>query len=88
MAEYDPDQRYYPLTQSGLPIGRLNLMAKEIRAAADAVGATVLHVTHDPSGIAADFDRIGVIEDGRLVQLGTAMELQNSPSTPFVLKSP
>jgi iron(III) transport system ATP-binding protein len=44
----------------------------------------VLYVTHDPREAAALADRIAVLEEGRLVQVGTAEELRAAPATPFV----
>jgi molybdate transport system ATP-binding protein len=41
-------------------------------------------VTHDFADAAALADRIGVLVDGKLVQIGTATELVASPATPFV----
>jgi molybdate transport system ATP-binding protein len=44
---------------------------------------TVL-VTHDYEDAAALADRVGVLVDGRLVQVGTPAELVAAPATPFV----
>jgi molybdate transport system ATP-binding protein len=44
---------------------------------------TVL-VTHDYEDAAALADRVGVLADGRLVQVGTPAELVAAPATPFV----
>ena len=41
-------------------------------------------VTHDYADAIAIADRIGVLVEGKLVQLGTASELLTSPATPFV----
>src|SRR5204862_57820 len=43
-----------------------------------------LVVTHDYADAIALADRIGVLVEGKLVQLGTASELLTSPATPFV----
>jgi len=43
-----------------------------------------LVVTHDYADAIAIADRIGVLVEGKLVQLGTASELLTSPATPFV----
>jgi molybdate transport system ATP-binding protein len=43
-----------------------------------------LLVTHDFQDAAALADRVGVLIDGRIVQVGTAPELVASPTSPFV----
>src|SRR5205814_4534108 len=44
----------------------------------------VLLVTHDYADAAALATRVGVIVDGRIVQLGTPAELVAAPASPFV----
>ncbi len=41
-------------------------------------------VTHDPAEAFALADRVAVLEDGRLTQVGTPTELVSAPATPFV----
>ena len=48
------------------------------------LGLPTLLVTHDFEDAAALADRVGVLLDGRLLQLGTAAELVDSPADPFV----
>jgi molybdate transport system ATP-binding protein len=48
------------------------------------LGLPTLLVTHDYGDAAALADRIGVLVDGRIVQLGTAGELVAAPASPFV----
>lgn len=47
-------------------------------------GVTALHVTHDPYEASVLADRIAVQEQGRIVQIGTAREIEENPATPFV----
>jgi iron(III) transport system ATP-binding protein len=47
-------------------------------------GVTALYVTHDQSEAVAVGDRVGVMRDGRLVQLSTPTELYNRPIDLFV----
>ena len=47
------------------------------------LGATVLYVTHDQIEAMTMAARIGVIRDGRLLQLGTPREIYETPATPF-----
>jgi multiple sugar transport system ATP-binding protein len=43
------------------------------------IGATILYVTHDQVEATTLADRIGIIEHGRLVQLGTPREVYSDP---------
>jgi ABC-type Fe3+/spermidine/putrescine transport system ATPase subunit len=45
---------------------------------------SALYVTHDSIEAALLADRIAVMDEGRVVQLGTTEELQRAPATPFV----
>jgi molybdenum ABC transporter ATP-binding protein len=47
-------------------------------------GLPTLIVTHDFEDAATLADRVGVIVDGRILQLGAAAELVAAPATPFV----
>jgi iron(III) transport system ATP-binding protein len=47
-------------------------------------GVTALYVTHDQSEAVAVGDRIGVMRDGRLLQVATPTDLYNSPAELFV----
>jgi molybdate transport system ATP-binding protein len=48
------------------------------------LGLPTLLVTHDYGDAAALAERIGVLVEGRIVQLGTAAELVAAPASPFV----
>ena len=48
------------------------------------LGLPTLLVTHDYADAVALAERVGVLVEGRLVQLGTASELLTAPATPFV----
>jgi multiple sugar transport system ATP-binding protein len=48
------------------------------------LGATVLYVTHDQVEAMTMATRIGVIKDGRLLQLGTPREIYENPSNSYV----
>lgn len=60
---------------------RLNL---ETRALLKARGCTALVVTHDQHEAFAIADRVGVLQDGRLVQWDTPYALYHRPATRFV----
>lgn len=48
------------------------------------LGATILYVTHDQAEATTMADRIGVLEEGRLVQVGTPEEIYNNPKSTYV----
>lgn len=56
----------------------------DLRRIVKAAGLTALYVTHDQAEAVVLGDRIGVMRDGRLLQLCTATELYNAPADPFV----
>ena len=49
-------------------------------------GLPTVLVTHDAADAIALADRIGVLRDGRIVQLGTPAELQDAPTDEFVAR--
>ena len=58
----------------------------EISSLVRAAGATTIYITHDQSEAFALADQVGVLERGRLVQVGTPEEIYASPATPFVAR--
>src|SRR4029077_519300 len=56
----------------------------EIRRVQLEVGTTTLFVTHDQEEALAIADRVGVMNVGRLEQLGPPTEIYSRPATPFV----
>jgi putative spermidine/putrescine transport system ATP-binding protein len=56
----------------------------EIRRIQIEVGTTTLFVTHDQEEALAMADRVGVMRDGRLEQLGPPPEIYLRPASPFV----
>ncbi|GMA32689.1 ABC transporter ATP-binding protein [Litorihabitans aurantiacus] len=59
-------------------------LAGEVARVLRAAGTTALHVTHDHDEAFTVADRVGVMLDGRLVQVATPSELRASPATPEV----
>lgn len=71
------------------PLAALDLklrkaMQDELRRIHRTVGGTFVFVTHDQEEAMGLASRIAVMQDGRLVQDGTAEDIYNSPSTRFV----
>jgi len=56
----------------------------EIRAIQRQLGITTVYVTHDQEEALELSDRIVVMSEGRVEQIGTPFEIYNFPSTPFV----
>jgi spermidine/putrescine transport system ATP-binding protein len=71
------------------PLGALDLklrkqMQLELKALNRELGVTFVYVTHDQEEALAMSDRIAVMHDGRIAQLGTPAEVYESPRTAFV----
>jgi iron(III) transport system ATP-binding protein len=59
-------------------------MRTELRAIQQRVGITTLFVTHDQVEALSMSDRVAVMRDGRIEQLGTPQEIYHEPRSPFV----
>lgn len=59
-------------------------MRSEIRRICKSVGLTTLYVTHDQKEALAIGERVAVMLDGKVVQVGTPEALYRRPETPFV----
>ncbi|MFL5749533.1 MAG: ABC transporter ATP-binding protein [Chloroflexota bacterium] len=59
-------------------------LRKEIRAIQRQLGITTVYVTHDQEEALSLSDRVVVMSEGRIEQIGTPAEIYNSPATPFV----
>ena len=59
-------------------------LRKEIRAIQRQLGITTIYVTHDQEEALSISDRIVVMSEGRIEQIGTPSEIYNFPATPFV----
>ena len=71
------------------PLGALDLrlrhqMQVELKRMQSQLGLTFVHVTHDQEEAMSMADRIAVMRDGRIEQLGTPRELYDSPRSTFV----
>ena len=71
------------------PLGALDLklrkqMQIELKSLQEQVGITFIYVTHDQEEALTMSDRIAVMVDGRLAQVGTPEEIYEVPKTRFV----
>lgn len=60
------------------------ILRAELKSLQMNLGATFLYVTHDQVEAMTMADRIGILLDGRLVQVGTPYEIYNRPCNVFV----
>nr|WP_205809440.1 ABC transporter ATP-binding protein [Micromonospora sp. HNM0581] len=73
------------------PLSNLDLtlrteMRAELRSLHDRIGATMVHVTHDQTEALVLADRIAVLRDGRVEQVGTPDEIWRTPASSFVAR--
>jgi spermidine/putrescine transport system ATP-binding protein len=71
------------------PLGALDLKLREAMQAELAriqreVGSTFVYVTHDQAEALTMSDRIAVMDEGRVVQIGTPQEIYHRPASAFV----
>ena len=59
-------------------------LRRELRSMAKDLGLTVVHVTHDQEEAMVVADRIAVIRNGRIIQIGEPREVFDNPVSPFV----
>jgi spermidine/putrescine transport system ATP-binding protein len=73
------------------PLGALDLklrqaMQRELKEIQNSVGITFVYVTHDQAEALTMSDRIGVMSEGRLAQVGTPEQIYRSPVSLFVAR--
>ena len=78
-----------PILLMDEPLGALDRklraeMQLEIRGIQRQLGITTVYVTHDQEEALTISDRIAVIHDGRIAQLGSPVEMYERPASPFV----
>jgi spermidine/putrescine transport system ATP-binding protein len=71
------------------PLGALDLklrraMQLELKSIQQRLGMTFLYVTHDQEEALTMSDRVGVMEQGKLAQVGTPLEIYTRPASPYV----
>jgi putative spermidine/putrescine transport system ATP-binding protein len=74
------------------PLGALDKklreqMQQEIKSLQSALAVTAIYVTHDQEEALALSDRLAVMREGRLLQIGTPAQLYDEPSSRFVAEA-
>jgi putative spermidine/putrescine transport system ATP-binding protein len=59
-------------------------LRSEIRAIQRQLGITTIYVTHDQEEALSLSDRVAVMKEGKIEQIGAPFEIYNRPATPFV----
>ena len=80
----EPDSLLLDEPLSNLDAKLRHGMRSEIRRICKASGFTTVYVTHDQKEALSIADRIAVMKDGKVVQVGTPGELYHRPATSFV----
>ncbi len=73
------------------PLGALDRklredMQRELRRVQTALGATFIYVTHDQEEAFGMADRVAIMRDGRLVQLGDPASIYDAPATAWAAR--
>ncbi|GJL78882.1 MAG: polyamine-transporting ATPase [Nitrospinaceae bacterium] len=69
---------------SALDAGLRQSLREELREMQKTLGITFLFVTHDQEEAMGLAHRMGILEEGRLLQVGAPADLYNHPKSPFV----
>ncbi len=80
----DPDVLLFDEPLSNLDAKLRDELKYEIRRIQRETGKTAIYVTHDQAEAFAISDRIYVMKDGRIQQIGTPLELYMNPQSDFV----
>ncbi len=81
---YKPDVLLLDEPFSNLDVKLREQMRIELKALQREVGVSVVLVTHDQVEALVLSDRVAVMRDGRVEQVGTPLDLYEEPATPFV----
>jgi len=79
-----PSLIFFDEPLSNLDAKLRHTMQDQIRAAHESLGATTVYVTHDQQEALALSDRIVVMDQGKILQIGTPEELYRHPASHFV----
>ncbi|MFB6119317.1 ABC transporter ATP-binding protein [Halosegnis sp.] len=80
----EPDLLLLDEPMSALDARLRERLRREVRAIQRELGVTTVYVTHDQEEALAVSDRVAVMSDGRVEQVGTPEQVYQEPSTRFV----
>jgi spermidine/putrescine transport system ATP-binding protein len=81
---YDPEILFFDEPLSAIDYKLRKTLEKELKDIHRETGKTFVYITHSLEEAMVMSDRIGVMRDGRLVQVGTPQEIYTAPKTRFV----
>jgi spermidine/putrescine transport system ATP-binding protein len=80
----EPDVLLLDEPLSSLDVKLRKEMQLELRRIHEDIESTFFYVTHDQEVALTASDRIGIMNEGELIQVGTPQEVYEEPATPFV----
>ena len=80
----DPEILFFDEPLSAIDFKLRKILEKELKDIHRETGKTFIYITHSLEEAMVMSDRIGIMQDGRLVQVGTPDEIYNRPSNRFV----
>ncbi len=80
---YEPEILLLDEPLSNLDARLRKEMRREIRALHQRLGVTMVYVTHDQEEASSMAQRVALLRDGRLVQIGTPEQLYNEPASVY-----
>jgi spermidine/putrescine transport system ATP-binding protein len=81
---YDPDVLFFDEPLSALDYKLKKLLEKELKDLHRESGKTFVYITHSLEEAMVMSDRIGVMQAGKLVQIGTPEQIYSTPANRFV----
>lgn len=81
---YDPDVLFFDEPLSALDYKLKKLLEKELKDLHRESGKTFVYITHSLEEAMVMSDRIGVMRNGKIVQIGTPEEIYSRPADRFV----
>jgi spermidine/putrescine transport system ATP-binding protein len=81
---YNPEILFFDEPLSAIDYKLRKTLEKELKDIHRETGKTFVYITHSLEEAMVMSDRIGVMRDGKLVQVGTPNEIYSSPQTKFV----
>ncbi|MBT4934092.1 MAG: ABC transporter ATP-binding protein [Rhodospirillaceae bacterium] len=81
---FDPELLFFDEPLSALDFRLRKALEKELKDIHRETGKTFVYITHSLEEAMVMSDRIGIMKDGELVQIGTPHEIYNKPINKFV----